>query len=405
MLYAQAFGRLDHVLLREAKAFARAEWAAKGALLAHLAVIDERRLYVAAGHSSMYDYCARELGLSEDASIRRLNAARIARTYPVLFDALADGRIHLTTILVLATFLNASNATELVEGAAHKTMSELRDWLARRFPRPALPTRITEHPGSGSAVAPTASARLFEADRDGRPADSPAPARPVPTDSPAPIEVVVPLVPRARVEPRSADCVAYQFSVARRTHDKLRRVQELLGPALAVNDLAGVFDRALDVLLEKLEKRRFAATSKPRAPQVAPSLPAVGQRHIAAHVRRAVWQRDNGQCTFVSPSGRRCECRRGIEFDHITPVARGGGSTVANLRLRCRAHNQYEAERVFGEGFMRDKRDSAKGQRTAGGMNTRAKAGCADANRPDSPAPARPVPLANTSSKQLEGTA
>jgi len=49
-----------------------------------------------------------------------------------------------------------------------------------------------------------------------------------------------------------------------------------------------------------------------------------------------------------------------MQFDHIDPVARGGEATVENIRLRCRAHNQYEAERVFGAGFMASKREAAR---------------------------------------------
>jgi hypothetical protein len=33
---------------------------------------------------------------------------------------------------------------------------------------------------------------------------------------------------------------------------------------------------------------------------------------------------------------------------------------VDNIRLRCRAHNQYEAECIFGAGFMENKRGAAK---------------------------------------------
>jgi len=73
-----------------------------------------------------------------------------------------------------------------------------------------------------------------------------------------------------------------------------------------------------------------------------------------------VWRRDGGQCTFVSDKGQRCEARSRLEFDHTDPVARGGQATVAGLRLRCRAHNQYEAERVFGTGFMQRKRNEAR---------------------------------------------
>jgi hypothetical protein len=83
-------------------------------------------------------------------------------------------------------------------------------------------------------------------------------------------------------------------------------------------------------------------------------------RQVPAHVRRAVWQRDRGQCTFVGDTGHRCGASTRLEFDHVDPVARGGRATVETIRLRCRAHNQYEAERVFGAGFMRAKQAEAK---------------------------------------------
>jgi 5-methylcytosine-specific restriction endonuclease McrA len=76
-----------------------------------------------------------------------------------------------------------------------------------------------------------------------------------------------------------------------------------------------------------------------------------------------VAERDGKQCTFVSDTGVRCAERAMLEFDHELPVARGGRSTVANVRLRCRAHNQLAAEQVYGEGFMREKRDLAHAQR------------------------------------------
>ncbi len=105
-----------------------------------------------------------------------------------------------------------------------------------------------------------------------------------------------------------------------------------------------------------------SASSRPRLRQ---GRPAAGARYIPAHVRRAVWQRDQGRCTFVSESGRRCEARTRLEFDHVTEVARGGEATVGGIRLRCRAHNQYQAEQTFGAGFMRRKREAAQGEAKA----------------------------------------
>ena len=72
-----------------------------------------------------------------------------------------------------------------------------------------------------------------------------------------------------------------------------------------------------------------------------------------------MWERDAGRCTFVSESGHRCEARTRLEFDHVEAVAQGGRATVQGLRLRCRAHNQLEAERAFGRDFMNTKGETS----------------------------------------------
>jgi hypothetical protein len=64
-------------------------------------------------------------------------------------------------------------------------------------------------------------------------------------------------------------------------------------------------------------------------------------------------------------TGHRCVATKRIEFDHLLEVARGGEATVEGLRLRCRAHNQYQAERTFGTEFMRRKRVEAEEARAA----------------------------------------
>ena len=71
-------------------------------------------------------------------------------------------------------------------------------------------------------------------------------------------------------------------------------------------------------------------------------------RHIPNAVKRAVWWRDGGQCAFVSADGRRCGERAFLELHHIQPYALDGPPTAGNITLRCRRHNQYEADMVFG---------------------------------------------------------
>jgi hypothetical protein len=136
---------------------------------------------------------------------------------------------------------------------------------------------------------------------------------------------------------------------------------DLLGTAVAPGDVAALFERLLDMALPALEKRKFAATERPRAPRPQPSS---NTRSIPAHVKRQVWRRDDGRCTFVNGKGRRCERRHGLHFDHRNPVALGGVATIENIRLLCPTHNQLEAERRLGADFMRSKRPPARGRRS-----------------------------------------
>jgi hypothetical protein len=157
------------------------------------------------------------------------------------------------------------------------------------------------------------------------------------------------------VAPVAPERYALQLTIGKSTHDKLRYAQALLSHQIPAGEIAEVLDRALDALIGQLERRKFAATSQPR-----PRHASAGKRHIPAEVRRAVWARDGGQCTFMSETGHRCPARSRLEFDHSEPVARGGQATVANLRLRCRPHNEYAAECAFGSGFMHQKREQAR---------------------------------------------
>jgi hypothetical protein len=183
---------------------------------------------------------------------------------------------------------------------------------------------------------------------------------------------------------------ALQVTISQATRDKLERAQALLRHRNPSGDLAEVLDCALDALLTTLERKKFGATSRPRAERARRG--DSDPRYVASDVRRTVHARDDEQCTFVSDTGERCTERGFIEFDHSTPVALGGQPTTDEVRLLCRPHNQYEAERIFGVDFMRAKREQARAARAA---RTRATAIAGDeVARPDAPVAAPPVPAA-----------
>ena len=108
--------------------------------------------------------------------------------------------------------------------------------------------------------------------------------------------------------------------------------------------------------------RRKGALPPARPRNTAPTIPATSPRAIPASVRRTVWARDAGCCTFTAPDGTRCGSRWKLELDHVVPAALGGPPTIDNLRLRCRTHNLLHAEAIFGREHMERCRGAALGQ-------------------------------------------
>jgi hypothetical protein len=74
----------------------------------------------------------------------------------------------------------------------------------------------------------------------------------------------------------------------------------------------------------------------------------IESRHVPAALRDEIHVRDEGQCTYVGPDGRRCEARRCLAIDHRRPFALGGDTSAENCGLLCRAHNQLVAAEIFG---------------------------------------------------------
>jgi hypothetical protein len=349
----------DPVLLRDLSELVARDRATTAELLAHLAEVDARRLYLPAAYPSMYAWCVGELKLSEDAAAKRIQAARVARKYPALLPMLADGRLHLTGLNLLAPYLEPENADDLLAAASGRSKAAIERLLAERFPQPDVPDllqAIGRDVLVSGCVAPSgdehAPAHAVELNSSASTAETATTS----SGEHAPAHVYSRTL-HTKVAPLSPGRFALQVTLGQGTHDKLRYAQSLLGHSVPSGDLAQVLDRALDSLIAQLEKQRFARSARSCSSHRGHS---ENVRHVPAAVKSMVWQRDGGQCTFVSDSGHRCEARTRLEIDHIDPVARGGQGTPSRLRLRCRAHNQYTAERMYGTDFMRHKREQGR---------------------------------------------
>jgi hypothetical protein len=345
-------------LLIELRRSVATERSATTRLIELLAEVDARRLYLGEGCSSLFTYCTDVLHLSEHAAYGRIEAARLVRRLPDVLGALRSGDATLTTICLIGPHLTLSTCNELLAAVRHKSKREVERLVASLAPKPDVPASVRKvplraatpqctplrdathkaaPPSTDDAMGAPQATLLLAAERNEGPAQEVLSAIRPTRAQPA---VVAPLAPeRYRI----------QFTASREVHHKLRRAQDLLRHAIPDGDVATIIDRALTLLVEELERRKLAAAARPRAAQSLTS----GSRYIPAAVKRLVWARDAGQCTFIGTQGR-CTERGFLEFHHLVPFAAGGETSAGNLALRCRAHNQWEAEQFFGPLFARE---------------------------------------------------
>src|SRR6185436_2897767 len=90
-------------------------------LLGYLGEVEQRELHLQAAYPSLYAFCLGRLGLSEDEACRRIEAARLARRFPVILDFIETGALHVSGLLTLAGYLTRENHDELLRAASGKT--------------------------------------------------------------------------------------------------------------------------------------------------------------------------------------------------------------------------------------------------------------------------------------------
>jgi 5-methylcytosine-specific restriction endonuclease McrA len=332
-------------------------------LLADLAEMDVRKLYAPAAYSSMVRWCRGELHMEEQEAYKLIRAARAAREFPVLFEAVADGRLHLTAVILLKPRLTKENAEELIAAAKWRTREEIELLLATRFPRWTERPRANVPNSQGIQLSPgTVTLHTVTEEAPGQTSEE-GPGRQAPAlEMTPPLPGPGPVIGRARLTPVSADAFDFQVTIRRDTRDLIRRAQDLLGRGLPPSDMDALLNQVLRQFVKHRERRKFGRTDRPRPTA---RTKKSDNRYITAEVRRAVAERDQGRCTYTSEIGKRCDATHGLEYDHIVPFAQGGTSTADNLRLRCRTHNQYEAEQSYGAAFIKNKREQARAARRA----------------------------------------
>ncbi len=366
-------------------ALLRREHDALAEFLVALADFDRRRLWVELGHSSLWYYLHRELRLSKSAAQYRKVAAELIQEVPPIVEPLRRGQLCLTSIIEAAKVVTVENWETVLPRFYGLSRREAMEVVAELQPHPTPPVRTLVTPvragpsfrsdapasrvlvvpdrqpmrglAAGKALAPVvedaaADSSSLEVSSSAEPDPS------IPLLSAPPVTRVaslaepptaVTLGARSRpleVVPLTADLSRLHVTVSKGFMKKLEAATDAMSHAMPGATPEEILEAGLELLLERAAKRKGLVERPQKNPR-----PMKGDG-IPAHVKREVWKRDGGRCQHPLAGGGICGATRRLEFDHIRPRSLGGPSTVENIRVACRPHNDLSARLVLGDETM-----------------------------------------------------
>lgn len=279
-------------------------------LLHYLKEIESRRIYAELGYSSLFDFAMRHLKFSSGEAHLRISAMRATKDIPEVAKKIESGELSLSVVAQTQSFIKQQNIQDIDQ---KKELFRLIEGQT---------TREAER---------TLAALLPEGERK-----------------------------KSRLEERRLLDQVFDHETQALLEQLIARFSNQK-PKISYNELVKEIAKiALDQTDPTKPKRyRFKRTqngaSTPRtrtlfqAPKVRPK-----RKSVSAKVKRLVWARDEGQCTYKDPkTNLQCQTKHFLEIDHIRPIAIGGTNCLENLRLLCRTHNQLMASRNLGIQKMR----------------------------------------------------
>ena len=316
----------DKELVEQFGVLVRGEKEATASVVAHLSEIDRRKLYAAEGYPSLFSYCVEKYHYSESEAFLRIQAARFSQNFPEVLNFLEKDKMTLTTIKLISPYLTRDNKEVIFKEVDQKSTREAEKVLATLFPQEEeVLDSIRKLPSEKTAQILTRCATST-------------------------------LVKKEAIKPLTSKRFKVEFSASEELTKKIQRAKEILRHKYPQGKIEDILNEALELLLEKKDPERKIHQKEvsqkeketSQSMSLSPSDTGVKKRYIPEKIKQAVWKRDEGHCSYVSPDGKKCGEKNFLELDHVHPWSLDGESTPENLRLLCRMHNQWRAEKTFG---------------------------------------------------------
>jgi len=268
-------------------------------LLLFMIEVKRRQLHGLYGYYNLARFCVAEIGISEDAAWKRSAAINTFYNYPQFFELLKEGKTYVSQIAMVAAKITEANSDQILDFIPGKSKNELKFFLSR-------------------------------IDLDGN------------------------------IKPKEEETISVKIDCPRATYEKLQRTRGLMQQKMRFPRNEDVLDRSLDAYLDKHDPMRKAERAEHRKNNFrnkseAACPGASGYKkslNVSSSDKHSIFLRDQGQCTYVSPFGKRCEEKSVLQIDHIIMKCRGGSNGPNNLRLLCSTHNRFVAIEKIGKKYI-----------------------------------------------------
>ena len=294
------------------------------AVIEHLQELYDRRIHLSSGYPSIHEYLVKELRYSDGAAHRRISAMRLVQELPEVKQSIVDGTLSLTTASTVQNFFRSEKQKhqksyskdeklKVLNQVADTSKDECLRKLSEVSPTFQIKEKVLSIPDDEELTRLMDEFRQLAMLADGTP------------------QTIIKTALRLAIKELKRQ--TQKTKQTKQTNPKNPTNQE---------NLADATSRIQSTSLEKLcgedqPQDRDQNKNKPHS------------RYARKAIKQEVWLRNKGQCSFIDPlTKRRCTATRNLELDHAKPFALDGETAADNLRLMCRAHNQFLAKQTFG---------------------------------------------------------
>jgi hypothetical protein len=278
------------------------ERSATAEVIRYLTEIDRRKLYLERAYGSLFEFCIKELHLSESAAQRRIASMRLlksltspdAETIQVELEAGHLSLSHLAAAQRVFQYKKYEEKTELSSLQKSEILQTLK----------GLSSRESEKHLATLTLKP---------------------------------------IPRKEVVYQSSGEIRLSLTVDQETLDLIEQFKAISAHQNPSATMAQTLKIALKTAISRKDPVQAAnanGASKKSSTSDVGSKVVKRSRYLSIRLKQQVWQKNAGRCAYIDIlTARRCESRYKLEVDHQIAFTKGGDTVLENLQLLCRNHN------------------------------------------------------------------